>query len=138
MGFTFTNINSENNSVSCSNTNYTSNEQICFGREQFNNYRIGCCGQSRKDSLYPIGNNINFKIFQKSSIEIMENYLSEKDDVWFIEQYLDKEVGDFRSKVKPVYEFYLNKDDKTWSFYENKEKIFTVNTLEELKERWIE
>lgn len=111
-------------------------EEYCFGREQFENPRVGCCGLVRKDQLYPIGYNPKLDRFKKEAISIMEKYISKKDDVWFIEQYMDISFGDLRGNGKAIYEFYLDKKSKEWAFYENGNKIFSVQTVQELKEKW--
>jgi len=111
-----------------------------LGREIFINPRVGPCGATRNDSIYPIGDAPDFESFKKRATAIAKNFNPSNSyygeaDTYAVEQYLglEGENIEFRGKGKSFYLF--KKQDDDWAFYKDGVLQFVSSTAD-LENKW--
>jgi hypothetical protein len=113
---------------------------MILSRIKFHNTIVGCCGSTRNDLIYPVGDSLDFEQFKKDAINTLYYYgKSEqkiyKHDVYYLEYYETLEPQDWRGKELPLLEFFRN-ENGIWFFRQKGVTQFSVRTIEKLNEKW--
>lgn len=113
---------------------------LVLGREIFINPRVGPCGATRTDSIYPIGDAPDFESFKRRATTIARgfnanNSYSGEADTYAVEQYLglEGENIEWRGKGKAFYLF--KKEGAGWAFYKD-EILQFVSSADQLDSKW--
>jgi hypothetical protein len=119
-------ISEENETTQCQiNEKKSSNiEKVILGRLQFKHARVGCCGQVRNDSIYPIGYSTTIDNFKKEALDIIENY---DGDTYSIEYYKGDSIDDTRGNGESLFFLIYNDEIDKWEFYKNGKLTFTTS-----------
>ncbi|MFA5395308.1 MAG: hypothetical protein WC346_04740 [Methanogenium sp.] len=99
---------------------------MILGRELYKNIKIGCCGLSRHDSIFPVGYNTSKEEFLLAANKMIEKYYMEEynggNDNYSLEYFEGTSEQENRGSGKSVFKCVLLEDDNKWHFYiENKE-----------------
>jgi hypothetical protein len=113
---------------------------MILARIKFHKTVIGCCGSSRNDTIYPIGDSLDFEQFKKDAKNLLRYYGKDdqkiyKPDVYYLEYYETKIPQDWRGREPTLLEFFRG-DTGIWYYRENGMTKFTVKTIEDLNDRW--
>lgn len=112
---------------------------VILGRNQFRTLRVGCCGLSRYDQIYPVGVYPNISDFKREAFQMINSYgISNNDgfgDCYSVEYFEGEPSQNFRRHGASIYLFILEQDNK-WHFYDHDQHKFAVSNVEELKKVW--
>jgi hypothetical protein len=113
---------------------------MILARIKFYNTIVGCCGSTRNDLIYPVGESLDFDQFKKDAYQtIFYHEKSDqkiyKHDVYYLEYYETQDSQDWRGKEPSLLEF-VKSENGTWSFREKGIIKFTVKSPEELQDKW--
>ena len=112
---------------------------IVLSRVEFKDIRIGCCGQSRYDSIGPVGYEANFSAFKKEAYDLMKNYgqksYESSGDEYSIEYFEGDSIEqNSRENGQSIFKFIL--EGKKWVFYDHDKSQFSIDSIGKLKETW--
>lgn len=106
---------------------------VVLGRYQYHELIIGCCGQARYDSIFPV-ERTDFQGFKEEALRVIRDYNPDDNTPYSVEFFIGKPGQNFRGDGESLYLF-IKEDDK-WSFYENGKFKFSVTSVEELEKIW--
>lgn len=113
---------------------------IILGREKFREPRVGCCGMTRHDMIYPIGDFVTEDEFIKDAYNMVKSYgvgtAMRVADTYALE-YFSGELGQNLRDDGGESLFLLElMDDGKWHYYKDNKLVFTVDSLKELQDKW--
>jgi hypothetical protein len=112
---------------------------MIFKRVEFEKARVGCCGLTRRDSISPVGEQIDLAAFKEEAMSIMKAYghpsYQASGDEYSLEYFEGKSYDqNFREDGQSFLKFILEKGK--WKFYEAGKLQFSVAKIKELEKLW--
>lgn len=113
---------------------------IVLGREKFKEPRVGCCGMTRYDMIYPIDDFITEEEFIRDAYSMAKSYGIGTEirvaDTYALEYFRGESGQNLRSDGGETLFLLELIDDKKWHYFKKDKLIFIANNLEELREQW--